>query len=216
MYTAEQIAQSLDLAVLRPTATCEDIISACELVKQHQIRTICVAPIYVKLAVGEGAPVSAVIGYPHGTSTPSQKRNEAVAMIDDGAIELDVVINYGRLLDGDHHSSVEQELTAIVDLAKQQQVLVKAILETCFYTVSTLEVATRFCVDLEVDFVETSSGYGLHGATPLSVKTMLEVVRGAKTQIKASGGIVCYNDAAKYLDLGCTRLGASRFKELLP
>jgi len=215
MYSAKQIARSLDLAVLRPTATCEDIISACELVKQHQIRTICVAPIYVKLAVGEDAPVSAVIGYPHGTSTPSQKRDEAVAMMDDGAIELDVVINYGRLLDGDH-VPVERELTAIVDLAKQRQVLVKAILETCFYTVSALEAATRFCVDLEVDFVKTSSGYGLHGATPLAVKTMLEVVRGTKTQVKASGGIVCYNDAAKYLDLGCTRLGASRFKELLP
>jgi len=188
---------------------------ACELVKQHQIRTICVAPIYAKLAVDEGAPVCAVVGFPHGTSTPVQKRNEARALIEDGVVELDVVINYGRLLDGDH-VPVERELTAIVDFAKQQQIIVKAILETCFYTMGALDAATRFCVDLGVDFVKTSTGYGLHGTSPQSVKTMLQAVEGTNVKVKASGGIVCYNDAAKYLDLGCTRLGASRFKELLP
>jgi len=215
MYTSEQIAGALDFAVLRPTATERDIRDACEMVLANNVRTICVAPIYVRLAVECGAPVCAVIGYPHGTTTPSQKRNEALAMMEDGAVELDVVINYGRLLDGDG-GPVEQELTAIIDAARSRHVIVKAILETCFYTTPALEAAAQFCAELGVDFVKTSSGYGLHGATPQAVKTMLKAVEGTSTQVKASGGIQCYNDAAKYLSLGCTRLGASRFKELLP
>lgn len=215
MYTKEQIAEALDLAVLRPTASAQDIRDACELVVENQIRTICVTPIYVRLAAKCGAPVCAVIGFPHGTTTPSQKRNEALEALENGARELDVVINYGRLLDGDG-VPVERELTAIVDLARANHIIVKAILETCFYTAPALEAATKFCSELGVHFVKTSSGYGLHGATPVAVKTMLRVVEGTDTQVKASGGIKSYNDAARYLNLGCTRLGASRFKELLP
>lgn len=132
-----------------------------------------------------------------------------------GARELDVVINYGRLLDGDG-TPVEQELTAIIDLAHANGVLVKAILETCYYTTPALEASVKFCVELGVDFVKTSSGYGLHGATPQAVKIMLAAIEGTPVQVKASGGIKSYNDAAKFLDLGCTRLGASRFRELLP
>lgn len=215
MYTTEQIANALDLAVLRPTATAQDIHDACELVRENQIRTICVAPIYTRLAASREVRVCTVIGFPHGTTTPAQKRNEALEAMEDGAMELDVVINYGRLLDGDG-VPVEQELTAIIDLARPRHVIVKAILETCFYTMTALAATSQFCASLGVDFVKTSSGYGLHGATPQAVKTMLEAVKEIDTQVKASGGIKSYNDAAKFLDLGCTRLGASRFKELLP
>lgn len=215
MYTAEQIANALDLAVLRPTARADDIRAACELVRRNEIRTICVAPIYARLAVEQKVTVCAVVGFPHGTSTPSQKRNEALALLDDGVTELDVVINYGRLLDGDV-APVEQELTAIVDLARSHHACVKGILEACYYTMPLLEDAGRLCVDLGVDFLKTSSGYGLHGANPQNVKALLQAVEETDAQVKASGGIKSYNDAAKFLDLGCTRLGASRFKELLP
>lgn len=215
MYTAIEIAQALDLAVLRPTARTEDIISTCELVAKNNIHAICVAPIYAKLAVAEGAPVCAVVGFPHGTSTPSQKRKEAMSLLDDGVQELDVVINYGRLLDGDS-SPVEQELTAIVDAARSSGAIVKAILEACYYTMPALEVVAKFCAELGVDFVKTSSGYGLHSANQQNVAALLRGVEGTDTQVKASGGITDYNDAAKFLDLGCTRLGASRYRELLP
>jgi len=215
MYSAQQIADALDFAVLRPTATTKDILAACEIVKQNNIRTICVAPVNVRLAVSTGAPVCAVVGFPHGTSTPRQKQGEALELIEYGAIELDVVINYSRLLEGDGEL-VAQELTEIIRLAKERQIIVKAILETCFYTNQALEEAAHFCIEFGIDFLKTSSGYGLHGATPQAVKILLRAVEGTDVQIKASGGIHCYNDAAKYLDLGCTRLGASRFKELLP
>jgi len=215
MHTTQEIANALDYAVLRPTATEEDIRLACELVRNNNIRTICVAPIYARKAVALGAPVCAVVSFPHGTSTPLQKRNEAVALIEEGVKELDVVINYGRLLDGEPEV-VERELTAIIDLAKPQGVLVKAILEACFYTMPRLAEACQICAAVGVDFVKSSTGYGLHGATPQNIKTMVQAVQGTGVQVKASGGIHTYNDAAKYLSLGCIRLGASRFKELLP
>lgn len=215
MYAANEIAQALDLAVLRPTARTEDIFAACELVRKYNICTVCVAPIYALCAISRKVPVCAVVGFPHGTSTPTQKRNEAVALIDAGVQELDVVINYGRLLDLGA-MTVQQELTAIVDFAQLKGVVVKAILEACYYTMPALEDAAKFCVQLGVDFVKTSSGYGLHGANPQNVAALMRAVKGSTCQVKASGGITSYNDAAKFLDLGCTRLGASRFKELLP
>jgi len=185
------------------------------MVRKNKIRTICVAPTYVRLAVEQDVRVCAVIGFPHGTSTPSQKRDEAIDMMENGATELDVLINYGRLLDGDM-TVVERELTAIVEAARPRHCVVKAILEACYYTMPLLEDAGRLCVDLGVDFLKTSSGYGLHGANPQNVKALLRAVEETDAQVKASGGIKSYNDAAKFLDLGCTRLGASRFKELLP
>jgi len=214
MYTVKEIAQSLDLTVLRPTARSRDILAACALVRKHSICAICVAPVYAQLAVQEDVPVCAVVGFPHGTSTPAQKRDEAMTLIDIGVQELDVVINYGRLLDGDS-DPVEQELTAIVDFARLKGVTVKAILETCYYTTPALESTAIFCAQLGVNFVETSSGYGLHGANPRNITTLLQAVEPYSCQVKASGGITNYNDAAKFLDLGCARLGACRFKELL-
>jgi len=215
MYTADEIAQALDLAVLRPTARTDDVLAACKLVRKHNIRTVCVTPIYARFAVQQDVPVCAVVGFPHGTSMPGQKWNEAMALIKGGVQELDVVINYGRLLDGSA-AAVEQELTAIVRIAQLKGVTVKAILEACYYTMTALEDAAKFCVQLGVNFVKTSTGYGLHGANPQNVAALMRAVKGSTCQVKASGGITNYNDAAKFLDLGCTRLGASRFKELLP
>ncbi len=213
--TTEQITQVLDLSVLRPTTRVADIISACELVRENNIRTVCVTPTHARLAVRQEVPVCAVVGFPHGTSTPSQKRNEALSLLDDGVQELDVVINYGRLLDGDC-APVEQELTAIVKVARSGGAIVKAILEACFFTVTTLEETARFCVELGVHFVVTSSGYGIHGANPQSVTVLLKAVKGSDAQVKASGGITCNTTAAQFLRMGCTRLGAARFRELLP
>lgn len=216
MYTSQQIAEALDLAVLKPTTCDADIQKACNIVQAENIHSLCVAPVWVSRAVELDVPVCAVIGFPHGNTTPAQKRNEALAALDDGAVELDVVINYGRLLDGDV-STVERELTAVVDVARARNLTVKAILESCcFYPQDQLFSAARLCANLGVDFVKTSTGFAQHGATPIAVETMLKAVKGTGVQVKASGGISCYADAATYLLLGCTRLGASRFQELCP
>ena len=212
MYTNKQIASVLDLAVLRPTATCKDVKIACDLANTFKIKSVCVPPIYVGLANTMFDNVSAVIGYPHGNSMPDTKYREALQAMRDGAKELDVVINYGCFLDGDT-IAVQTELVLIVMAARPCGVLVKAILETCHYTPDQIVAACKLCADLGVDFVKTATGV-VQGATPGVVKLMIDAVRG-RCGVKASGGICTYEDARVYLDLGCTRIGASSYSALL-
>lgn len=214
MYTAQQIADALDFAVLKPTATPNDVALASAYVLSNKIRTLCVAPTHVAAAAATGVSVCAVVGFPHGNTTAQQKYAEASSVITDGAYEIDVVLNYGRLLAGEY-DFIRNELRPLVLLAHESTARIKAILETCYYTIPQVEYATKLCIDCGVDFVKTSTGFGLQGATPAAVRTMVAACRGTDVQVKASGGIVCYNDVSKYLDLGCTRLGASRYKELL-
>ena len=214
-YTPQQIADALDLAVLNPTATADDVACACALANTHKIKSVCVAPVYVRLAAANFNNVCSVIGFPHGNSTPDAKYYEAVAAMRDGARELDVVLNYGRYLDGDAVPLLT-ELALIVSAAHSENILVKAILETCYYIPRQITEVCRICVDTGVDFVKTSTGFGAEGATPGVVQIMLDAVAGTGVRVKASGGIKKYADAALYLDLGCTRLGSSQFSELLP
>jgi len=213
-YTKEQIAAALDLAVLKPTATSADVRAACALAVARKIKTVCVAPVWVPMASDLYGNICAVIAFPHGNTLPEAKYAEAVAAMDCGAKELDVVVNYGRFLDGGRQDTF-WEIANVVKAARPRGVLVKALLETCFYTPDQIHKACRLCVESGVDFVKTSTGFGPGGATPEAVKIMREAVDG-KAGVKASGGIKTYADAALYLDLGCTRLGASAYRGLLP
>jgi len=213
-YTKEQISAALDLALLCPGVISKEVHDAATLVNRENIATLCVAPIHVAYAARFTNRVSTVIGFPHGNTFPEVKWREARMAISRGAIELDVVINYGRFLQGDS-SIVSKELWLIVDTAHQYGVKVKAILETCYHPVPSIRRACELCVAAGVDFVKTSTGFGASGATPTAVTAMLSAVDG-KAQVKASGGIKTYADAARYLDLGCTRLGSSCYWELLP
>ena len=213
-YTKEQIAATLDLAVLKPTATAADVRAACALAVARKIKSVCVAPAWVPMASDLYGNVCAVIAFPHGNTLPEAKYAEAVAAMDCGAKELDVVVSYGRFLDGGRPDTF-WEIGQIVKAAKPRGVLVKTMLETCYYTVEQIRQACCLCVDNGAAFVKTSTGFGPGGATPEAVKAMLEAVDG-KAGVKASGGIKTYADAALYLDLGCTRLGASTYRGLLP
>jgi len=211
-YTRQQIAKALDLAVLKPDAPSGKVVEAARLVAEEGIATICIAPCNVRLAKQYTNRVCAVIGFPHSNTTFCAKEFEAREAIDNGAVELDMVVNYGRFLDGTYP---QRELIGVVGAAHRQNVLVKAILETCYLDAGEIETLCEICVGEGVDFVKTSTGFGPGGATPEAVAVMLEAVAG-KAQVKASGGIKTYADAARYLDLGCTRLGSSVYRELLP
>jgi deoxyribose-phosphate aldolase len=213
-YTREQIADALDLAVLNPTADPRDIIRVARKVEKENIRTICVAPSNVRLAHSQTKRITAVVGFPHGNTLSAVKVLEASLAIGHGARELDVVINYGHFLAG-KPKTVHEELTLLVHLFKPMGVPIKAILETCYYQPDQIRDACKLCVDCGVDFVKTSTGFGSGGASVEAVKVMVEAVNG-NAQVKASGGIKTYADAARYLDLGCTCLGSSVFEELLP
>jgi len=208
-----RIAQALDLAVLQPNARSGDVFDAAEAVEDWGLASVCVAPCNVQLARCRTSRVCAVIGFPHGNTLSEVKRTEARQAIIDGACELDVVVNFGRFLEG-NIETLQPELESIVRIAHSSGVKVKAILETCYYTPEQIRMACYHCVAARVDWVKTSTGFGPGGATPEAVKIMVEAVNG-QGQVKASGGIKTRGDALMYLDLGCTRLGVSRYKELI-
>jgi deoxyribose-phosphate aldolase len=215
-YTREQIIPTLDIAVLKPTANPRDVWIAAETVEREGAASVCVPPLYVAVAKINTDRVCSVIGFPHGNTTPGSKRQEASVAIGQGAAELDVVLSYGLFLAG-HVSRVRDELMALVRLAHKQDVLVKAILEICYYTPAQIADACRLCVDCGADWVKTSTGFAESGATLEAVKIMVDAVAGW-AKVKASGGIKTYIQACDYLDAGCTRLGVgfTNYEGLLP
>lgn len=216
-YTPQEIAKTIDLACLKPTASREDVRDTCALANKHDIISVCVAPTWVQYASTIHNNISCVIGFPHGNACPSSKWEDAKRAIDHGAKELDVVINYGRMLDGDT-MPVADELWAIIRAAKERstEVKVKAILESCYYTQPQLLHAANLCVEFGVDWLKTSTGFASGGATPEAIETLLLAAKGSLCEVKASGGIRTYKDVETYLDMGCTRLGTSGFLNLLP
>jgi deoxyribose-phosphate aldolase len=215
-YTNQEIANALDLAVLKPMATAQDVIAACNLAVEHNVKAVCVAPIHVALAASLCNNVAAVIGFPHGNTLPSVKHIEAIEAINLGATELDVVINYGCFLSG-NAKPVISELRQIVATAEAYDVCVKAILEAGYYNDSQIRDACILCADEGVDFVKNATGFApCGGATPRIMQAMLDATYystspiGVRVEVKASGGIKTYAECCQYLDMGCTRIGASK------
>ncbi len=214
-YSPQQIADVLDYAVLNPNVGNMAIIDGANFCVEHAIKCYCVASANVYLAAIHHPNVASVIGFPHGNMSPRAKLEEAKQAVSDGAKELDVVINYGRFNRGDD-GIIKEELGRITTFAHHHNVIVKAILETCTMDIETIRVACWECIEAEVDYVKTSTGFGTFGANVEVVQTMLDVVSGTGVKVKASGGLKSYQDIEEYLDMGCERLGASRYLELLP
>lgn len=151
---ARGIAQALDLAVLKPTATASDVYRGCQLVEKEDIASVCVAPAHVAYAKRFTDRVCSVIGFPHGNTFPNVKWREAMMAMDRGAIELDVVVNYGQFLAG-RATLLRHELKDLVTTAHKRNVKVKAILEVCYYTPEQINEACQLCVQYGVDWVKT-------------------------------------------------------------
>ena len=165
-FTRSQVMAALDYAVLQPDARLEDVTNAARVVEDMGCATICVASYNVAVAEQITSRVCSVIGFPHGNTSPQVKFDEARAALEDGALELDVVINFGRFLEG-REVVVVQELGRIVQLARNKKALVKAILETCYFQPGQIVDACRFCVDCGVDFVKTPPASGLAAQRPV-------------------------------------------------
>jgi deoxyribose-phosphate aldolase len=164
----------------------------------------------VDLVAGSPVVVASVIGFPHGAQRPEVKALEARQAIAAGARELDMVMNVGALKSGDQ-PLVRADIAAVVAEAQPKHVLVKVILETCYLAPAEIAAACRLAESAGADFVKTSTGFGVKasgptGATPEAVQVMLDTV-GGRLQVKASGGIRTWDDAVRYLDMGCTRIG---------
>jgi deoxyribose-phosphate aldolase len=215
--TVRDVAAVLDLAVLKPEATADDLAAQAAVCVERGIGCLCVRPCDVAaaaaLVAGSGVAVASVVGFPHGSHRPETKALETRLAIADGATEIDMVVNIGRLLSR-HRSAVRDDIAAVVAEARPRGVLVKAILETALLTNDQIADACRVADEASADFVKTSTGFGPAGATPEAVRIMLDAV-GGRLGVKASGGIRSWGDAVMYLDMGCRRLGVGDASRIL-
>ena len=193
----------IDLAVLRPGTKWGEVATKANFARENGLASICVPPVYVQDVKHIYHRVSTVIGFPCGYSMPKVKMLEAVQAISDGATELDVVVWPGH---------IEYELQPIVEYAHTYGVRVKAIVETELNR-EFLHSICRSCIDSGVDFIKSSTGF-FGNPTDRDIEIMLEAVKGTSVRVKASGGIVFYEQAKHFIDMGCARIGTSRLEVL--
>ena len=199
----------IDHTILKATATVEDIKRLCTEAREYHFYSVCVNSAYVGLACSElmksDVKIAAVVGFPLGAMTTKAKIFEAKQCIEDGANEIDMVLNIGLLKSG-YHKIVQDEIAEIKKTIGNN--LLKVILENCYLTNEEKKIACQLSIDAGADFIKTSTGFGTGGATIEDVKLMKEVAQD-QIQIKASGGVRDIETAKKYIDIGVSRLGTS-------
>jgi deoxyribose-phosphate aldolase len=216
-YTCHDIAQMIDHSLLRPELTEEDVREGCEIAKKYKAATVCCRPSEVvlvkKLLQDSGVKTTTVVGFPHGYNKTETKVFEAKQAIEDGAVELDMVINIGRLIDGDYEY-VKKDIQAVVEAVHSHNVAVKVILENFYLTDEQKKAACRLAEEAGADFVKTSTGFAGGGATIEDLQLMRAEV-SEKVQVKAAGGVRDLEMALKVREIGCTRFGATRTETIM-
>lgn len=207
----KNLAAKIDHTILKPEATEDEIRALCGEARKYGFASVCVNPGYVPLCseLLNGSPVKVctVIGFPLGATTTETKRFEAEQAINSGAEEIDMVINVGRLKQGDY-DYVFKDVEQVVQAAKKQGMICKVILETALLTDEEKIKACVICKHAGAHFVKTSTGFSKGGATAGDVALMKYVV-GSTVGVKASGGIRSREDAEKMVASGADRIGAS-------
>ncbi|MEC8337153.1 MAG: deoxyribose-phosphate aldolase [Planctomycetota bacterium] len=223
---SDSIAQYIDHAVLHPTQTHEDLEAACKLCDRFGVASICVKPSMVaraaELLADSSVKVSTVIGFPHGGTSTAAKAAEAEQACQDGAVELDMVVNIGRALAEDY-AFVEEDIRQVVAVAAKHQAIVKVIFETGLLQNDKQKIELCGCSERAgADFLKTSTVFGFvksadgtlqsTGATRDDIRLMRKhFSRG----VKASGGIRSLSDARAFVEMGASRLGTSSTESLV-
>ena len=205
------IAGWIDHTLLKPEATAEQVKKLCEEARQYHFATVCVNPVYVPLARGllrdADSRICAVIAFPLGASLPEDKTYEARRVIENGATEVDMVMNIGALK-GEAYALVLNDVLFVTQEAQAHKTIVKVIIEAALLTRREKILACLLAQTAGADFVKTSTGFGPGGATVEDVDLMRRVV-GADTRVKAAGGIRTYKDAMAMIAAGANRIGSS-------
>jgi len=217
MYTKEQVAKTIDHAVLKPEQTDADLEQNAKMCIENGVYSMCVKPCDIKKAAellgGSGVKVSCVLSFPHGADATPVKAFQARQAIEDGTNEIDMVMNIGKFLSGDYEYVVN-DIKAVVDVAHAGGVLVKVIQESGFLSSEQIAKACELSYEAGADFVKTSTGFGPGGAKPEYIDVMLKTV-GGKMKIKPSGGIRDWETAMAYLHQGADRLGIGSTEAVL-
>jgi deoxyribose-phosphate aldolase len=222
MNRVKELAKMIDHSILHPTMTDEDLRRECEVAKKYEVASVCVKPYAVKQAVeilkGSDVLVGCVIGFPAGNSAIEVKVFEAEVACNDGAVEIDMVINIGKALQGDWNY-IEREIGAVTQKCHENRAIVKVIFETDYVTkkediIKLCEICTR----VGADFVKTSSGFGFvkgddgkysyTGATIPNLELMKKSV-GPAVKVKAAGGVRTLDGLLAVQKAGCSRCGAT-------
>ena len=222
--TSDELAKSIDFALLRPDATINDVRRFCDQALEYNFATVFVNPCYIPIISNllreSAVKAGAAIGFPLGASTTSAKRFEAQDAIERGAREIDMVMNIGALKSA-QFDMVARELSAIIELVRKKEVevstgtvLVKVIIETCYLTDAEKRTACRLVEEAGADFVKTSTGFGPSGATPYDVRLLRKSV-SSNVAVKASGGIRNLEQVISLLDAGASRIGTSAGVEIM-
>lgn len=209
--TVAQLAKTIDHSLLQPQLTEADVIAGCEIAMQYRVASVCVKPYHVRLAAQvlqhSDVLVSTVVGFPHGSSTTQTKLAEAQQALAEGAVELDMVMNYGALRSG-QTDYVRAEIKAICDLAHAHNAKVKVILENAYLTDEQKVLACQLCDAAGADWVKTSTGFAPTGATVTDIELMRANV-SERVQVKAAHGVRTLAAALEMIDAGVTRMGAT-------
>lgn len=226
--TVKALAKMIDHSLLHPTMTEKDLKEGCELAKAYDAASVCIKPYAVAQAVewlkGSDVMVGTVIGFPQGNSTIAIKVAETAQACKDGAVEIDMVVNVGKVL-GEDWGYVTEEIKAVADMTHSHGAVLKVIFENDFLPADKYKIRLcEICSELKVGFVKTSTGYGMvkgsdgkygyKGATEHDLKLMRK--HSAPTvQVKAAGGVRTLEDLLKVRALGVTRVGATATAAML-
>ncbi len=217
--TQQELAQRIDLAVLRPEAGQEEVIRGCQEAKQWGVKSLVVLPCWLELIVeeleGSGVVPSTVIAFPFGAETTGIKVATAQWAVSVGAAELDMVMAIGKFKAGDE-AYVRNDIAAVVEAAKglNPKVIVKVIIETGYLSDAEKQRAAQLVEAAGADFVKTCTGFGPSGATVADVRLLRQSV-SERVKVKAAGGIRTFEQARELLAAGADRLGTSSAAAIL-
>lgn len=216
-YTYEDIAKMIDHSLLNPTLTAADLERGCQLALDYDVASVCIMPFYLKrcaeIVKVNSVKAGTTIGFPHGGHTTAIKVAEARQALEDGAQELDMVVNISKVLSEDW-DYVRQDIQAVIEVAHDSKQTVKVIFENCYLQDAQKIRLCEICGELGADWVKTSTGFGTGGATADDIKLM-RTYSPAHVQVKAAGGIRSLDRLLEFRALGVTRVGATRTAEIL-
>jgi deoxyribose-phosphate aldolase len=211
------IAKMLDHSLLQQTLTDAELEQGCRTAREYDVASVCIKPYFVRRAAeilaGSTVAVGTTVGFPHGGHLPRIKVAEAEAALADGARELDMVVNIGKVLSRDWRY-VADDIRAVVETAHQSRAIVKVIFENCYLQDEHKEQLCRICGEAAADFVKTSTGYGATGATDEDLRLMRRCAP-PPVQVKAAGGVRTLDRLLAVRALGVTRVGATATRAIL-
>jgi deoxyribose-phosphate aldolase len=217
MPTIAELAKMFDHSLLQPNLTDADLEKGLLLARELNVASVCIKPYGVKLAAkllaGSTVQASTVIGFPHGGHTSPVKRYEADAAMDDGATELDMVVNIGKVLSAEWNY-VANDIAQVVQAAHNRNCKVKVIFENALLKDEHKIELCRICGEVRADWVKTSTGYAESGATIPDLKLMRQHAP-AWVQVKAAGGVRSFETLMAVREVGVTRVGATATKAIL-